>query len=85
MGLAPYFDFILASTVVGAAKPDQKIFMEALQLSGVKASEACHIGDEPVADIKGAREAGVDAILVDRNGHFESFPDRKVSSFLELI
>ena len=29
-GLAPYFNFILASTVVGSAKPDAGIFQEAL-------------------------------------------------------
>jgi putative hydrolase of the HAD superfamily len=84
MGLARHFDFILASAQVGAAKPDQKIFLEALQLSGVKASEACHIGDEPIADIKGALQVGVDAILIDRTGRFDSFAGLKIRSFLEL-
>jgi putative hydrolase of the HAD superfamily len=85
MDLARHFDFILASTVVGSAKPDQKIFDEALRLSGVDGQDACHIGDEPLADIQGARQAGVDAILIDRGGRFESFPDLKIRSFLELV
>lgn len=85
MGLARHFDFILASTVVGSAKPDQKIFVEALERSGVRSDEACHIGDEPLADIKGARQAGVDAILIDREDRFESFTDIKIRSFLELV
>ncbi len=85
MGLARYFDFILASTVVGSAKPDQKIFDEALQRSGVDGKEACHIGDEPDTDIKGARQAGVDAILIDRTGRHADFSSPKINSFLELV
>lgn len=85
MGLAGHFDFILASTVVGSAKPDQKIFDTALKLSGVRCEEACHIGDEPLADFQGARQAGVDAILIDREGRFESFMDLKIRSFFELV
>ena len=85
MDLARHFDFILASTVVGSAKPDQKIFDEALKQSGIKRDEACHIGDEPLTDIEGARKAGVDAILIDRKGRFESFTDPKIRSFFELV
>ena len=85
MGLARHFDFILASTVVGAAKPDQKIFEEALERSGVKSAQACHIGDEPVADIKGAGQAGVDAILIDRTGRHQDFASPKIKSFFELL
>jgi len=85
MGLARHFDFILASTVVGSAKPDQKIFEEALQRSGVDSTQACHIGDEPLADIEGARLAGVDAILIDRTGRHEDFASPKIKSFCELM
>jgi len=85
MGLARHFDFILASTVVGSAKPDQKIFDEALKRSGVDRNEACHIGDEPETDITGARQAGFDAILIDRTGRHENFSSPKVNSFLDLV
>jgi putative hydrolase of the HAD superfamily len=85
IGLARHFDFILASTVVGSAKPDQKIFAEALKLSGVGCEDACHIGDEPLTDIKGARLAGVDAILIDRTGRHADVSSPKVRSFLEMV
>ena len=84
-GLAKHFNFILASTVVGSAKPDQKIFETALKLSGVRREEACHIGDEPLTDIKGAKQMGVDAILIDRQGRHAEFSSPKVSSFLEIV
>lgn len=84
-GLAVYFDFILASAEVRSAKPDKKIFIEALRRSGVIAEEACHVGDEPFADIHGANNAGIDAILIDRNGKHKKDGITKVSSFLELL
>ena len=84
MGLAEYFDFILASTVVGSAKPDSLIFEEAIRLSGFSAGEACHIGDEIKADFHGARKAGMDAIIIDRNKtHNEDIVT--INSFNELI
>ncbi len=85
IGLAKHFDFVLVSAEVGAAKPDKKIFEEALRLSGVRAEQACHIGDEPEADLMGARRVGIDAILVDRRGRYGDEFKPKVGSFLELI
>ncbi len=85
IGLAHHFDFILASTVVGSAKPDRKIFEAALRQSGVGSDQACHIGDEPNTDIKGAQNAGLDAILVDRQGRHKETQVTTVQSFLELV
>lgn len=86
MGLARHFDFILASTVVGSAKPDGKIFQEALQHSGVLAHEACHIGDEPATDIQGAQDAGIHPILIDRDRRHKDYDgEATIHSFLELI
>jgi len=84
-GLASYFNFILASTVVGSAKPDAGIFQEALQRAGVDPEQACHIGDEPTADIEGARNVGIHSILIDRKGLHNGGSATKVSSFKELI
>ena len=68
MNINQYFDFILASAVVGFAKPDPKIFEKAIDLSHVKLEEAIHIGDSVENDIFGARNAGIDVVLVDRSG-----------------
>ena len=85
MELAHYFDFILASTVVGSAKPDKFIFQEALRLSGADPAEACHIGDDLDADFHGARNVGVDAILIDRAGKQDGNEVAKIGSFHELV
>ena len=83
--LKDHFKFILPSAVVGSAKPDKKIFDEAIRLSGVEPHEACHIGDEVKTDFDGARNAGIHAILLDRNNQFDESIQPKVRSFLELV
>ena len=85
IGLGRYFDFILPSAVVGSAKPDKKIFEEALRLSGVAPHGACHIGDEIRTDVEGAQSVGIHPILLDRNNRFDSTETRKITTFLELV
>lgn len=65
-GIAGFFDHIVYSQQVGAAKPDPRIFREALQRFGVAPHAAWHIGDNVEADIAGAQAMGIHAILVDR-------------------
>ena len=84
-GLAEYFDFILASAEVGSAKPDKKIFIEAIRRSGVKPAEVCHIGDDLRADIRGANSVGIEAILIDRNRKHKKNSLATISSFQELL
>ena len=84
LGIGDLFDFVLASTVVGSAKPDSLIFEEALHLSGVDPEEALHIGDEPATDIAGARAVGIDALLIDRKNRFSDPSVPTISSFVEL-
>jgi putative hydrolase of the HAD superfamily len=67
LGLDRFMDFTVISAVFGAAKPDPKIFREALRLAGVKADEAVHIGDSLEDDIRGAHLAGIKAIWIDRS------------------
>ena len=54
--------------MVGAAKPDKRIFERALSLACVKADEALHVGDSLKDDLGGARGAGIDALFLNRNG-----------------
>ena len=67
LGLAPYFEIIVAShdQRVRSAKPDTAIFKYALNAVGVSAEEAVHVGDSFEADIIGAHTAGIRAILLD--------------------
>lgn len=62
-------DFVVASAVVGVAKPGRDIFDRALARAGVAPHEALYVGDSYVADVLGARAAGLRAVLIDRDGH----------------
>jgi putative hydrolase of the HAD superfamily len=68
LALSPYFDFILASGAVGAAKPDRRFFELAIAHAAVAPHEALMIGDNYRADVLGARSAGMAALLLDRDG-----------------
>jgi HAD superfamily hydrolase (TIGR01549 family) len=67
-GLGDVFDAVVTSAVVGARKPDPRIFDAALEEAGCAPEEALHVGDTPAEDIAGARAAGIPALLLDRRG-----------------
>ena len=68
LGLTGHLDFILASAVVGAAKPHPKIFQEALRKAQVLPEEAVHVGDSLTDDVWGAEQVGIQPIFIDRSG-----------------
>jgi putative hydrolase of the HAD superfamily len=65
-GIADYFDHVIVSSQVGAEKPSPHIFTTALARFGITPSEALHIGDEPEADWRGAKAAGLQAFELRR-------------------
>jgi putative hydrolase of the HAD superfamily len=83
--LRPLVDAVVISAELGVAKPDPAIFRAALDRLGATADGALHVGDSLVHDVAGARAAGLDAVLVSRNG--EPPPDgvRTVRSLAELV
>ena len=87
LGLATFFDAVVCSGEAGAAKPDGAIFARALAALGVEASEALHVGDSREADYEGARAAGIEALLVDRDADVHpagTIPDlRGILDFLD--
>ena len=68
LGLTRMLDGVVTSAAFGARKPSPAIFEYALGLAGVGASEAIHIGDSLAEDIAGARAAGIEAVLIKRDG-----------------
>jgi putative hydrolase of the HAD superfamily len=67
-GIAGLVDGAVASAELGVAKPDPAIFAHALGLAGVPAADAVHAGDSPHEDVAGARAAGIEPVLVARDG-----------------
>jgi len=85
LGLAAFFRVKVVSGEVGVEKPNPRIFRLALQRAGVEAARAVHVGDSPVSDYQGAREAGMRAILLDRWGRFPDFEGERITDLRELL
>jgi putative hydrolase of the HAD superfamily len=73
LGWVRYFDGIVASAKVGSEKPERAIFEEALRLAGLaeRRDRVVHVGNDPVSDVEGAISAGIDAVLIDREGDLQ--------------
>lgn len=67
-GLTMFFNEIITSEDAGSKKPDASIFKYALKRSGATPEESLMIGDDEEVDIAGARDAGIDQVLVDYKG-----------------
>lgn len=65
-GLGGRFDRVVVSGDTGAGKPDPAIFRDAL--AGADPGEAWMIGDSLDRDVRGALDAGLRAVWVDRFG-----------------
>jgi len=72
LGWSGYFDDVIASAVVGVEKPEGEIFEEALRIGNISRDMVVHVGNDPITDIEGASEAGMDTVLVDRRGTIEA-------------
>jgi putative hydrolase of the HAD superfamily len=70
LGIGPYLDFVLDSFEVGVEKPDPRIFALALARAGAEPAQAVHVGDLYSVDVRGARGAGLEAILLDPGQHW---------------
>ena len=55
-------DWIVISGEVGYEKPDTAIFQHTLDLTGIDASRAAHVGDSLLTDVAGANDAGLHSI-----------------------
>jgi putative hydrolase of the HAD superfamily len=84
-GLRPLVDAVVISAELGVAKPDPAIFRAALQRLGATADGAVHVGDSLDHDVAGARAAGLEAVLVARNGAVAPEGVRAVRSLADLV
>jgi putative hydrolase of the HAD superfamily len=87
-GLLDFFSVRIYSCVCGVAKPRAAIFQAALTALSVSAPRAVYVGDKPAIDIRGARRAGMRAILragsAPASTHRDA-PDATVTELHELL
>jgi len=66
LGLADYFETVGVSHLERVEKPDPRLFHRVLDRLGVAARDALHVGNLAELDVAGARAAGIDGVLIDR-------------------
>jgi putative hydrolase of the HAD superfamily len=85
LGLSEAFDVILISESEGIRKPDPAIFLRALERLAVAPAAAVFVGDNPQADIVGAKAAEMRAIwMANKVYPPPSIADATISTLSEL-
>jgi len=79
LGIGSFLSDVFVSSRIGYAKPDRRIFEAALRRHGLRAEDAIHVGDSETNDLHGARDAGLTALLIDRQPAAAPAIDRLMS------
>lgn len=82
--IADCFESITDSGIVGIEKPRIEIFQAALAAMNAHAEESLYIGDVYSVDYLGARNAGMDAVLLDVSGAYRDQDFPRVESLQQL-
>ncbi len=85
-GIGKYFQHVVLSEAAGALKPNPEIFRYALKLNSCREQDALMIGDNYMADISGAKAAGIDQIYYPLPHHLleNQTATHIISNLLEL-
>lgn len=84
-GIENYFDGVVTSESSNARKPSPEIFQFALDKAKANKLQSVMIGDNPRADIHGARDFGMRTILLDPTGRRRSMADHSILCLSELV
>ena len=68
LGLDRYVEAVVCSALTGYEKPHARAFATALERTRSNGEPVWMVGDNPEADVAGARRAGLRAVLVRHNG-----------------
>jgi putative hydrolase of the HAD superfamily len=85
VGIAPLLTGVVTSAEAGSRKPDPSIFADALRVAGVPAGKAVHVGDSLEEDVAGARAAGIEPVLLRRDGTPGPPDTRTITNLIELV
>lgn len=84
-GIADCFKTITDSGIVGHEKPHPVIFQKALASMQARPEESLYVGDVYAVDYRGAKGAGMDAVLFDVCGAYREKGLPRVESLEELV
>ncbi|GGY63711.1 HAD family hydrolase [Streptomyces xanthochromogenes] len=68
LGVRDRFEALLCAAELGVAKPQAGAFLAGCEALGLPPDEVVYVGDQPDIDARGAAEAGLKAVWLDRSG-----------------
>lgn len=87
-GLEDMFQFVIFAQAYGVEKPDSKLFQIAVEKAGCSKQELLHVGDSLQDDIRGAKNADIKSVWLNRKGIENDCDleiDYEISSLIELL
>jgi putative hydrolase of the HAD superfamily len=78
------FPVRVISGIEGIEKPDERIYRLALERTGVDASDAAYVGDNPEFDVDPPAALGMFPVLIDRRDRFPDHAGARVRDLREL-
>jgi putative hydrolase of the HAD superfamily len=87
LGLTTFFDIVVGVDACNKAKPDEKIFLYAVEKLHIDRAEALFVGNSVEYDFDGARNAGLRPLLVNRDESTSSDVDtiRSLTEVLAIV
>jgi putative hydrolase of the HAD superfamily len=83
--LTRFFTTICDSHLEGVEKPDPRFFQAVLEQSGSRPETTLHVGDLYHVDVVGARNTGLQAMLIDPQDLYGSYDVARVRTLDELV
>ncbi|MFJ6794149.1 HAD family hydrolase [Streptomyces sp. NPDC091268] len=68
LGVRDRFEVLVCAAELGVSKPEAAAFLAACAELGLAPEEVVYVGDQPEIDARGARDAGLTAVWLDRDG-----------------
>lgn len=92
LGIHGFFDAVVVSADVGYAKPHPAAYAALREQLDLNPAEAVYVGDNWLADVQGAKRAGMRAVLVKEHVPYETFepepgdflPDAEIERLTDL-
>jgi putative hydrolase of the HAD superfamily len=84
MGVSDLFELVVTSVEHGKRKPSPEIFHHTLRVLGAAPASCIHVGDDFEADYRGARSAGLRALLIDPLEEAPIPADSRLPSIFDL-
>ncbi|MFT4192955.1 MAG: HAD-IA family hydrolase [Comamonas sp.] len=87
-GIGAYFKGAIHAREFGVGKPDVRIFEAAARALGLGVGQVLHIGDDPLLDVQGAHDAGMQTVWVNRGGQawaLDVAPTLEVATLADLV